>query len=133
MVGRPSWWPVSGLKALPVGQEWSRALTGWPEVDRRPSQEAGNDTEAIVVVQNWARTPPGGPELGQSPSLWAGSGQEGLWGVSGVVGRLSQRAGSGQEALQVDWETLPVGRVWSGCPSSGPRVVRSPSRRARSG
>lgn len=56
------------------------------------------------------------------------------------VGRLSQRAGSGQEALLLVEEALSVGREWSvgppggsGGPPTGPGVVRRPFRLARSG
>ena len=80
---------------------------------------------------------PGGSPGGSGCPTGGSGGPPGKTGVIGCparkVGRFSRRVGSGRQALPVVQESLPVGRVWSRCPSCWPRVVRRLSRWARCG
>ena len=84
-----------------VGRPSRRAGSGWEAcrwagVVRRPYWRV-----LSVRKLKWLKFPNGGP---------------------GVIGRPSQRAKDGREAI-------PEGREWSGGPNKGPGVVVRPSRR----
>ena len=95
----------------------------WPSQRiKTPVRNFGSGWEALPEVREWS----GGPLKGsRRPS-----------GILGVVGRTSQRSGSGQEAIQRSGsgrEALPEVREWLGDPPKCPAVVESPPQRPGSG
>ena len=84
MVGRPYWSAGSSWEALPEGWEWSGIV-------RRPSQRSGSGREWSGGHPEWS----GMVGTLTKDREWSGSPSGGL----GVVGRSSQMARSGQEAL----------------------------------
>ena len=136
VVRRPSRRAESGRETFPVGHEWSEALRvglewsggphkgtggflGGPEVVETPTRRVGRTARGHRVVGRPTRKAGSGRVALQR----AGSDRESLkedwedlpedqeWSggpprVSGVVGRASQKARSG-------WEALTKGREWS--------------------
>ena len=118
MSGRPSQMSGSGREAVPDVREWSKDYleclrvvkrpTQMSKSGRRPSRMSGSGREAVLDVQEWSRGPPECPKVvGGPPDVqeWSGDppGCPGVVGrpsgCLGVIKKVSQMSGSGQEAF----------------------------------